>query len=822
MKTILFHPERDADAIPQAAAILRRGGLLGIPTETVYGLGADALNETAVRHIFEAKGRPQDNPLIIHVPDASWLERYCREVPETAYRLAERFWPGPLTMILPRRENVPLQTTGGLETVGVRCPDHPVTRAIIEAAGVPVAAPSGNTSGRPSPTTAGHMAEDMDGKIDGIVDGGPCAVGVESTIIDLTVTPPRLLRPGGLPLEALEEVLGTVAVDKAVTGLLKDGEKPRAPGMKYRHYAPKAPVTAVTGDPAHSALVIRGLLREKAGVICFDEFAGYFEGHIVHRLGPFTDKLAQAAAILRRGGLLGIPTETVYGLGADALNETAVRHIFEAKGRPQDNPLIIHVPDASWLERYCREVPETAYRLAERFWPGPLTMILPRRENVPLQTTGGLETVGVRCPDHPVTRAIIEAAGVPVAAPSGNTSGRPSPTTAGHMAEDMDGKIDGIVDGGPCAVGVESTIIDLTVTPPRLLRPGGLPLEALEEVLGTVAVDKAVTGLLKDGEKPRAPGMKYRHYAPKAPVTAVTGDPAHSALVIRGLLREKAGVICFDEFAGYFEGHIVHRLGPFTDKLAQAQRVFDALRTFDGTDVTEIFAQCPDDAGLGLAVGNRLKKAAGFHLIDGDAPVVIGITGGTGSGKTSALQALEALGGTVLDCDAVYHQALREDETLRRRIRDAFGEVFRGTELDRQKLGSLVFSDPQALERLNGIIFDYLPGVLRRKMEGRVLVGLDAINLIESGLGELCCRTVAVLAPGEQRVQRIMQRDHIPEEYARLRIQAQKPDSYYREHCTDVLENQEETPEAFREKAEIFFRDLLRQLHHITEGGHEQ
>ena len=449
-------------------------------------------------------------------------------------------------------------------------------------------------------------------------------------------------------------------------------------------------------------------------------------------------------------------------------------------------------------------------------------MILPRRENVPLQTTGGLETVGVRCPDHPVTRAIIEAAGVPVAAPSGNTSGRPSPTTAGHMAEDMDGKIDGIVDGGPCAVGVESTIIDLTVTPPRLLRPGGLPLEALEEVLGTVAVDKAVTGLLKDGEKPRAPGMKYRHYAPKAPVTAVTGDPAHSALVIRGLLREKAGVICFDEFAGYFEGHIVHRLGPFTDKLAQAQRVFDALRTFDGTDVTEIFAQCPDDAGLGLAVGNRLKKAAGFHLIDGDAPVVIGITGGTGSGKTSALQALEALGGTVLDCDAVYHQALREDETLRRRIRDAFGEVFRGTELDRQKLGSLVFSDPQALERLNGIIFDYLPGVLRRKMEGRVLVGLDAINLIESGLGELCCRTVAVLAPGEQRVQRIMQRDHIPEEYARLRIQAQKPDSYYREHCTDVLENQEETPEAFREKAEIFFRDLLRQLHHITEGGHEQ
>ena len=204
--------------IQTAADLLRIGGLVGIPTETVYGLGANGLDPAAVGRIFQAKGRPQDNPLILHIPGADWLERYCREVPETAYRLAERFWPGPLTMILPRREIVPLQTTGGLETVGVRCPDHPVTRAIIEAAGVPVAAPSGNTSGRPSPTTAGHMAEDMDGKIDGIVDGGPCAVGVESTIIDLTVTPPRLLRPGGLPLEALEEVLGTVAVDKAVTG----------------------------------------------------------------------------------------------------------------------------------------------------------------------------------------------------------------------------------------------------------------------------------------------------------------------------------------------------------------------------------------------------------------------------------------------------------------------------------------------------------------------------------------------------------------------------------------------------------------------------
>ena len=523
-----------------------------------------------------------------------------------------------------------------------------------------------------------------------------------------------------------------------------------------------------------------------------------------------------AAAILRRGGLLGIPTETVYGLGADALNEDAVSRIFLAKGRPQDNPLIIHVPDASWLERYCRSVPPAAYQLAERFWPGPLTMILPRRDIVPLQTTGGLETVGVRCPNHPVTLAIIEAAGVPIAAPSGNTSGRPSPTTAPHMIEDMDGRIDGIVDGGPCTVGVESTIIDLTVTPPRLLRPGGLPLESLRQVLGEVAVDKAVTGLLAAGERPRAPGMKYRHYAPHAPVTVVTGEPERSARRIQGLLSDTAGVICFDEYAPLFPGHIIHKLGPAADKSAQARHVFDALRTFDGTDVTEIFAQCPDDGGLGLAVANRLKKAAGFHLVDADRPVLIGLTGGTGAGKTSALAALEDLGGTVLDCDAVYHQMLRTDPALREAITAAFGPVFcPDGSLDRQKLGTLVFSDHAALDRLNAIVYEYLPPELLRRAQGHTLVGLDAISLMESGLGRLCACTVAVLAPAEDRVRRIMARDGISEDYARLRISAQQPDAFYRERCSHILENNCATPAQFRDQARIFFRSMLREIEHL-------
>ena len=324
---------------------------------------------------------------------------------------------------------------------------------------------------------------------------------------------------------------------------------------------------------------------------------------------------AEAAEILRRGGLLGIPTETVYGLGANGLNPDAVGRIFAAKGRPQDNPLILHIPSADWLERYCADIPDTAYALAERFWPGPLTMVLRRKRVVPDVVTAGLDTVGMRCPAHPVCRAILTAADVPVAAPSGNTSGRPSPTTAAHMLEDMDGRIDAILDGGPCSVGVESTIIDLTEQPPRLLRPGGVTLEELRDALGEVAVDPAVTRLMGAGEHPRAPGMKYRHYAPKAPVTVVQGAPAAAARYIQAHMAPGDGVICFDEYAGLFAGHPLEQLGPSTDVPEQARRVFEALRWFDGTGVSRIWAQCPAAAGIGLAVANRLNKAAGFHIV---------------------------------------------------------------------------------------------------------------------------------------------------------------------------------------------------------------
>ncbi len=326
--------------------------------------------------------------------------------------------------------------------------------------------------------------------------------------------------------------------------------------------------------------------------------------------------VVQAAKVIASGGLLGIPTETVYGLGADGLNTEAVHAIFAAKGRPQDNPLILHIPSADWLERYCEDIPATAYALTERFWPGPLTIILNRRPLVPDTVTAGLETVGMRCPDCGVTRRVIEAADTPIAAPSGNTSGRPSPTNAAAMLEDMDGKIDAILDDGPCAVGVESTIIDLTVSPPRLLRPGGVTLEELREVLGEVAVDAAVRRLMAPGEQPRAPGMKYRHYAPKAPVTVVKGAPEATAAYIMENKGPQSGVICFDEYRGRFGSAPVEAIGPVVDHAQQARRIFEALRTFDRMDVTDIWAQSPTDEGLGLAVTNRLNKAAGFHIIE--------------------------------------------------------------------------------------------------------------------------------------------------------------------------------------------------------------
>ncbi len=534
------------------------------------------------------------------------------------------------------------------------------------------------------------------------------------------------------------------------------------------------------------------------------------------------DMLQEAATILQSGGLVVFPTETVYGLGANGLDAKAAARIFKAKDRPQDNPLILHVATPSELDLYCKDIPFSARVLTERFWPGPLTLVLHRRDIIPDVITAGLDTVAVRCPDHPIARALIRKAGIPLAAPSANRSGRPSPTHFSHVWEDMQGRVEGIIDGGDCRVGVESTVLDLTETPPRLLRPGGIPLETLEEVLGEISVDTALLRQMEEGERPKAPGMKYRHYAPKAPVTVLCGTPAETAVWISNRIGQKTGVLCFSEYVGCFPDATVRSFGNADHPEEQARMLFHALRSFDETDVTEIYAQCPNETGLGLAVSNRLKKAAGFHIetISPHIPrlAVFGITGGTGAGKTSALMALAQMGACVIDCDAVYHTLLAESQEMRQALIKRFGNILdQNGRIDRKKLGRIVFDDQESLLALNEITHTFVTKEVEKELEqaaqeGTPIAAIDAIALIESGLSKRCHRVVGVIAPEELRVQRLMRREGISKEYALMRIHAQKPDSFFRENCHAILENTSDDLHAFSQMATALFVRLLDEI----------
>lgn len=322
-------------------------------------------------------------------------------------------------------------------------------------------------------------------------------------------------------------------------------------------------------------------------------------------------QLPRAAELLRAGALVALPTETVYGLGASGLDEEAVKRIFEVKGRPQDNPLILHVASAEDLEKWCRDIPAEARTLTEMFWPGPLTLVLKRKPAVPLRVTAGLDTVAVRCPDHPLTREVLRLAGVPVAAPSANLSGKPSTTTAQHCVHDLWGKVEAILDGGPCRVGVESTILDLSVWPPRVLRPGGVTLEQLRAVLPETELDP---GLVKPDETPKAPGMKYRHYSPQAEVRLLRGEKEKIVDYVNSLPDEGAAVLCFSGEEGLFPGKRALAYGREDAPESLAAGLFTGLRALDTPEVKLICARCPSEEGVGRAVVNRLKKAAGGKI----------------------------------------------------------------------------------------------------------------------------------------------------------------------------------------------------------------
>lgn len=368
---------------------------------------------------------------------------------------------------------------------------------------------------------------------------------------------------------------------------------------------------------------------------------------IIDETEPQPERIREAAEIIRDGGLVAFPTETVYGLGGDALNPESSRKIYAAKGRPSDNPLIAHIADRSELYSLAAEIPETAKVLMDRYWPGPMTLIFKKTDAVPCSTTGGLDTVAVRMPSHPVARALIRAAGVPIAAPSANLSGRPSPTKASHVREDMDGRIDMILDGGEVGIGLESTIIDVTGDMPSLLRPGFISEEMLRETLGEMAVDAASVGPMSPDAHPKAPGMKYRHYAPKADMTIVRGEAAQTEETICRLASEalragkKVGIVCTRESLPVYQNRLAADTDPAAcadgaglrdqadealldlavigsrkDSATIAHNLFDVLRSFDSRQVDVIYSESFEGGQLGGAIMNRLKKAAGYHILD--------------------------------------------------------------------------------------------------------------------------------------------------------------------------------------------------------------
>ncbi|WP_371928707.1 L-threonylcarbamoyladenylate synthase [Rossellomorea sp. KS-H15a] len=328
-------------------------------------------------------------------------------------------------------------------------------------------------------------------------------------------------------------------------------------------------------------------------------------------------QIVDAAKILQQDEVVAFPTETVYGLGANATSDTAVEKIFKAKGRPSDNPLIVHISNKEQLKGLVEEIPMDASKLIDAYWPGPLTIIFKNKENVfSGRVTAGLDTVGIRMPDHPVALSIIEASGLPIAAPSANRSGKPSPTTAQHVIDDLDGRIAGVVDGGETGVGVESTVVDCTGEIPVILRPGGITKEQLEEVVGKVEVDPS----LKEGKgAPKSPGMKYTHYAPDAPVYLVDGTKEDVQRLVDEKKEEglKVGVLTTEEQMDWYQADLILSAGRRDDLKTVAQHLYDTLRAFNRSNVDIIFAEMFPEEGVGLAIMNRLQKAAGYRVIKG-------------------------------------------------------------------------------------------------------------------------------------------------------------------------------------------------------------
>lgn len=502
----------------------------------------------------------------------------------------------------------------------------------------------------------------------------------------------------------------------------------------------------------------------------------------------------EAARLLKDGQVVGIPTETVYGLAGNAYSEEAVKRIFEAKGRPQDNPLIVHISEFSEIYDLVSSVPAQAKALAEAFWPGPLTMILPKSDKVPLCVTAGLDTVAVRCPKHPVANRLIKATGLPLAAPSANLSGKPSPTKAQHVYDDLNGRVPMIIDGGECDEGVESTVVTLATSVPKLLRPGNITLKQLKSVLGEVQVDDAVLNPLKDGEKVSSPGMKYKHYSPDARVIVVKGSYEKFKNYVNHNCDSNTYAMVFKgEGEGLSSKVIEYGVGDNYRQLSHA--LFDSLRYLDEKSASKCFVRCPDDTNDdNLAVLNRLLRAAAFEVVDLSGKLLVGLTGKTGAGKSTISALFKEKGAYVIDGDIVARKVLEEDKALLTRLESAFEGILNndGT-LNRKALASKAFSSPEGTQKLNSILHpainDYIHKESFAAFENCDVVLVDAAAIIESGFADECDILLVAHAPFDIRKERILKRDSISEEDALIRMNGQKDDEFYLSKADIVINN---------------------------------
>lgn len=497
------------------------------------------------------------------------------------------------------------------------------------------------------------------------------------------------------------------------------------------------------------------------------------------------NELNIACDLLKNDEVVALPTETVYGLGANALSANALQKIFIAKGRPSDNPLIVHISNFSDLDFLTSSIPKNAKLLMDKFWPGALTIIFPKSQNVPLEISRGLDTIAIRFPSHKTMLDVISNCGFPIAAPSANISGRPSTTCFEHVFDDLNGKVSGIVKGDISKIGLESTVIDLTRTPPVLLRPGGITLEQLRDVLGEVLVDTSINSKISDTKKVSSPGMKYRHYAPKAPLTVVSGNAFKCADYISKIATKNTGILAFDEFS--FENSEVLHFGSINNQETQAQLLFAKLREFDNTNVTEILAMCPTCDGLGLATTNRLKKSAGFleTKIQGK---VFGLTGRSGAGKSTVSKFFAKKGFKIIDCDKIYSNLLETSSLLIDELHKNFDDCFESGKLNRQKLSSIVFNNSQKLKLLNNITFKYI----KQEVENIILstdtdVILDAPLLFEANFDIYCDKIFGVIANEDTIISRLSLRD--AEKNILNRLKNQKNNSFFIQSCDIIIEN---------------------------------